>query len=111
MNKPAFVSFAEKKLEKEFALLGAGGFEDKKLYSFIDRAIKDLKEDPCCGIKIPKQVWPRNYVQKYGITNLWKYDLPNGWRMIYTIVIEEIRILSVVLEWFDHKEYSRRFGY
>jgi hypothetical protein len=111
MSKPAFVSFAEKKLENEFELLGGGCFEDKKLYSFIDRAIIDLKKDPCCGIKIPRRIWPKTYVKKYGITNLWKYDLPNGWRVIYTIVVEEIRILSVILEWFDHPGYERRFAY
>ncbi len=84
-----------------------GKFQDKKLYEFIDRT----KKDPTCAIKIPKKLWPKIYVQKYAITNLWKYDLPSGWRLIYTIKTDEVMILSVILEWFDHKEYARRFDY
>ena len=83
-DKEKFVTFADIKLENEFESLQNGKFEDKKLYSFINRAIEDLK---ChnCGIKIPRSVWPKVYLQKYSVTNLWKYDLPTGWRLIYTI--------------------------
>ena len=70
-----------------------------------------MKNNPACGIKIPKRLWPKIYLQKYSITNLWKYGLPNGWRLIYTIKEDEIMILNVILEWFDHKEYERRFKY
>lgn len=45
------------------------------------------------------------------LTNLWKYDLPDAWRLIYTIKEDEIKILSIILEWFDHKEYERKFNY
>ena len=43
--------------------------------------------------------------------NLWKYDLPKGWRLIYSIVNDEIVVVSLILEWFDHKEYERKFKY
>lgn len=85
--------------------------ENRRLYKFIQRAIDDLKQNPVCSIRIPKRLWPKVYVKKYDITNLWKYDLPNGWRLIYTIKTNEIMILNVILEWFDHKEYERRFKY
>jgi len=52
-----------------------------------------------------------NRIKKYKISNLWKYDLTNGWRLIYTIESDEIRIISIILEWFDHKNYEKRFGY
>jgi len=110
-NKPIYVTFGEKKLEEEFEILKAGKFQDKRLYGFIDRAMKDLKHNPACGIKIPKRLWPSTYVHVYDVTNLWKYDLPNGWRLIYTIKEDEVMILNVILEWFTHKEYERRFGY
>src|SRR3989338_637546 len=80
----------------------------QKELNTYDRAKKDLKSSPTCGIKIPKNLWPRDYIKKYGITNLWKYDLPNGWRLVYTIQTNEIMILNVILEWFDHKEYEKR---
>jgi hypothetical protein len=81
------------------------------LYDFIDRAKDDLKKNPMCGFKIPKHLWPKEYIKKFEITNLWKYDLPNGWRLIYTIQTNEVMILNVILEWFDHKEYERKFKY
>ena len=110
-KKTVFVIFSEKKLEISFEELKEGKFEDKKLYEFINRAIGDLKKDCACGKKIPKKLWPKIYIQNYDITNLWKYDLPNGWRLIYTIKEDEIRILNVILEWFDHKSYEKRFNY
>ena len=109
--KEILTAFISQKLKDDFELLSKGKFEDRKLYSFIERALRDLKETPTAGAKIPKNLWPREYVQKYSITNLWKYDLPNAWRLIYTIDTEEIRILSIILEWFDHKEYEKRFNY
>jgi hypothetical protein len=109
-HKQVYVTFAEKKLENEFELLREGKFEDKRLYEFINRAIGDLKIR-VEGTKIEKRLWPKIYIQKYDINNLFKYDLPNGWRLIYTIKTDEVMILNVILEWFDHKEYEKRFKY
>ncbi|MBN1157722.1 hypothetical protein JXA85_08950 [Candidatus Woesearchaeota archaeon] len=50
-------------------------------------------------------------IRDYNITNLWKYNLPNAWRFVYTIKEDEVMMLNVILEWFSHKEYERRFGY
>ena len=109
--KETKVAFISEKIKSEFESLKGGKFEDKQLYSFIERAINDLKSKPLCGIKIPKKLWPQEYIRKFGITNLWKYDLPNGWRLIYTIETDEVMIMNILLEWFDHKEYERTFGY
>lgn len=111
MNKEISVAFITKKLKEEFEALSAGRFEDRRIYEFINRAIDDLKIKPNCGIKVPRKLWPNDYVHKYEISNLWKYDLPNGWRLIYTIESDEIKIVNIILEWFDHKEYERRFNY
>jgi len=111
MNKTINVAFISRKLKEQFETLKSGKFEDQQLYKFIDRALDDIKKEPTCGIKIPKKLWPKTYVQKYDLTNLWKYDLPNAWRLIYTIESDEIRIMSIILEWFSHKEYEKRFNY
>ena len=106
--KPSEVVFAEYKIEKEFVGL-AEGDEIKK---YIKRAIADIKQNAFCGIPIPKRRFPREYVQKYQITNLWKYDLPDGWRLIYTIKTpSKIQILAVILEWFNHKDHEKKFHY
>lgn len=111
MSKEILVAFISQKIKLEFESLKDRKFEDKELYEFINRAIDDLKKDPTCGTKIPRKLWPKAYIQKYGITNLWKYDLPNAWRLIYTIESDEVKIINIILEWFNHKEYEKRFKY
>jgi len=110
-DKPVYVTFGSKKLETEFESLNEGKFEDKQLYAFIDRAINELKKNPICGTRIEKRLWPKEYIKKCSVTNLWKYDLPNSWRLVYTIQTNDVMILNVILEWFDHKRYEKRFKY
>jgi len=105
------VGFITKELKETFEMLKEGKYEDKRLYEFICRAKKDLEINPTCSIRIPKKLWPAEYIKKYQITNLWKYDLPNAWRLIYTIENDEAEIISILLEWLNHKEYERRFNY
>ena len=71
----------------------------------------DLRRDPFCGARIPKTLWPIEYVKRYRINNLWKYNLPNAWRLVYTVKGSEVEILAVFIEWMSHTEYERRFGY
>ena len=105
------VGFGDESVRKAFEELKAGRFENKKLASYIERAITKLKEDPFAGMKVPSRLWPVKYIRKFGIDNLRKYDLPNGWRLIYTLLGNEVEIVSIILEWFPHKEYERRFKY
>lgn len=70
-----------------------------------------MEENAFCGIQIPKRLIPKTYLRKYGVDNLWKYDLPEGWRLLYSVRRDEIIVVSIILEWPPHKEYERRFGY
>ena len=108
MDKKISVVFATGKLEKEFEKLKLEGDLKKHLL----RAINDLKNNPFCGIKLQQHLFPKEYVKKYNLTNLWKYNLPDGWRLIYTLVNQnEVELISVILEWFNHKDYEKRFSY
>lgn len=112
MNKKIFVGFADEKTKHAFLELKKGKGAEPKLYQFLDRAIDDLKKDPFTGIKIPKKLWPKDYIRKYKVDNLWKYDLPNAWRLVYTVKADKVTILAIILEWFDdHKKYERKFKY
>jgi hypothetical protein len=71
------VAFADESLRDAYDKLKAGKFEDKQMYDYLNSAFDELKENPFAGIKIPGDIWPKAYVQKYGIDNLRKYDLPN----------------------------------
>ena len=105
------IFFAEKSIEESFKELEHGKTEEQELYSHILQALTNLKKNAFSSIQLPKRLIPYIYIKKYYITNLWKYDLPKGWRLIYSVGKEGIEVLFVVLEWMDHKEYEKRFGY
>ncbi len=105
------VRFVDRKLFGAYQSLKQGRTEERALAENLDFAIAQLKANPFCGVKIPRKLWPKKYVSEYGISNLWKYDLPKGWRLVYTIAGNRIEIISILLEWFDHKGYEKRFGY
>ena len=105
------IKFAEAKIEKALQELKDSKTEDKILHKWICRAFNDLEENAFCGIRIRKKLIPKAYVDKYGIDNLWKYDLPKGWRLIYSVANGQICVLAIILEWMNHKNYERRFNY
>ena len=111
MKLPSVIRFAEADIKKAFYELESGNSFERELFKFINQAMDNLEEDAYCGIQIPKRLIPKIYLQKYHVTNLWKYDLPKGWRLIYTLKNEQVTVISVILEWLDHKEYERRFKY
>src|SRR3989344_2791631 len=108
MIKPSKVVFISDELEESFNSLPENDF----LKRAITRAVEDLKQNAFTGIQIPKRLIPKDYIRKYEINNLWKYDLPKGWRLLYTVTSEnEVELISAILEWFDHKNYERKFKY
>ena len=64
-DKLIYVAFANSKIENVFEKLQKSKFEDRQLYTFIERAIDDLKKNPTCGTKIPRKLWPKNYIKEY----------------------------------------------
>ena len=105
------VYFADEKLKEVYEKLKDARTEEQEIYKWISRAIEDLKINAFTGIQVKKEQIPKEYIQKYGIDNLWKYDLPKGWRLLYSIARDGVLVLSILLEWMDHKNYERRFGY
>ncbi len=104
------VRFADAKLRDEFIKLGEGREQEKKLKEWLEGAFAKIEKDAFCGVQIPKRLIPKEY-KKYNVDNLWKINLPEAWRLIYTIKRDEVVILGIILEWVDHKEYEKRFKY
>jgi len=78
----------------------------------VESALDKLKANIMAGEKIQRSQWPPLYVRRYGISNLWKFNMSRGARLIYTILSENGRWVVVVFEMFlTHKEYEKRFGY
>lgn len=111
MVLPSKIVFVDEKIKHAFEELKTGKFEDQQLFEFLERAFKDIQENAFCCANIPKRQIPKTLCQKFGIDNLWKYDLPNGWRLLYSVGRKELLVVSIILEWIPHKEYERKFGY
>jgi hypothetical protein len=106
--KPEKVVFVNEGLEKEFNELS----EKDPLKKSLIRAIKNIQENAFSGRNVKKNLIPKAYIEKYRVDNLWIYNLPDGWRLIYSITSTgEIKIIAAVLDWMDHKDYERLFGF
>ena len=108
--KDARLVFADERVEIAYNKLSEKP-EFFKLKKFLDRAIEDIRNNSSCGIGIKKKLIPREYMEKYDITSLFKYDLPDGWRLFYSLETREIFVLAIILEWMSHKDYEKKFKY
>ncbi len=86
---------------------------DKSILKAIEYKKELIKADHRYGNPISKKLIPRYYKEKYDIKNLYRVELPNFWRMLYTIRAggTEIEIIAFVIDIVDHEKYSKRFGY
>lgn len=82
--------------------------QERKLLWWRDR----IAADPNVGDHIRKDLIPRDLKRRFGVENLWRAELPDGWRILYTIVATpgvrpEVRTLRIL----SHKAYDRLFGH
>lgn len=86
---------------------------EKMILNALNKKVDLIKANPHYGEPIAKNIIPAEYVQKYGVTNLFRVELPMFWRMLYTLTNgdTEIEIIAFVLDVIDHKEYNKKFGY
>ena len=119
-NKEIKVILSEEADEEYQSLNEVVGEEKKKgvessfhqtLLRSINRVSDLLKKNPFAGNQIPKRQIPEKYINKYDADNLWRIELANRWRLIYTITGDNVEVISFVLDIFDHKEYDKVFGY
>jgi len=106
MKQPSKIVFMNDALENAFSKLS----DRDPIKKALIRAIKNIKEDYQSGEYIPKNKIPVSYLKKYKIDNVRVYDLPFAWRLMYTITgSAEIGIISVILDWMNHKDYEKLF--
>jgi len=82
--------------------------QKRKLLWWRDR----LMQDVMVGGHIHKSLIPTSLKRKYDINNLWRLELPGGWRALYTIASKpgmkpKVSILRIV----SHEDYERLFRY
>ncbi len=81
-------------------------FEIKLLKSIKDK-FEILKINPFYGDPINKKLIPK----KLNVGSLWRIELSNYWRMLYTIRGDDVRIICFILEICNHERYNKLFGY
>ncbi|OYT41259.1 hypothetical protein B6U80_01735 [Candidatus Pacearchaeota archaeon ex4484_26] len=86
---------------------GRESSEEITLLKSIKNKINLLKENPFYGDNVPKRLIPK----EYDVPNLWRVELSHFWRMLYTIRGNQVEIICFILNIFDHKTYSKKFGY
>lgn len=78
-----------------------------RLLKSIKQKIEFIKTNPFYGDNIKKNLIPK----EYNVRNLWRVELSNFWRMLYTIRGDQIEIICFILDIIDHKKYNKIFGY
>lgn len=103
------IRFANLDIRKQLKKLKGSTSEDQKLYHWINAALNEIEQNAFCAIQVKKKLIPIEYLRCYD--NLWKYNLPQGWRLLYSVASNEDVVISIIIEWCTHKEYERRFKY
>jgi hypothetical protein len=111
VKKPSQVMFVDQCTKAAYEQLRSGDESERLLYESLSRAFGVLSENAFAGIQVPKKQIPAAYVREFGVDNLWKLNLSGAWRLLYSVRGSSVVVLSVILEWLDHSEYDRRFGY
>ena len=86
---------------------------EKSILNAIKQKVEFIKSNFQYGDPISKKLIPKEFIKKYGVNNLFRVELPNFWRMIYSVEKgnSRIEIIAFVLEICDHKKYNKMFKY
>ncbi|MGM5484339.1 MAG: type II toxin-antitoxin system RelE/ParE family toxin [Nanobdellota archaeon] len=86
---------------------------ERSILNSLKKKVDLIKSNPHHGDPISKKKIPKEYVDKYGISNLFRIELSNRWRMLYTLTNDEseVEIISFILDIMDHKRYDKKLGY
>lgn len=86
--------------------------QSRMILNAINNKKELIKANIHYGSPIAKNLIPKEYIDKFGVNNLFRVELPAFWRMLYTLTNnEEIEIIAFVLDIIDHQDYDKKFGY
>ncbi|MBU0958631.1 MAG: hypothetical protein KKB31_01670 [Nanoarchaeota archaeon] len=91
--------------------LGIESSEEIQLLRSIKQKVDFIRHNPFYGNPIVKNLIPEEYKVKYKAINLFRAELSQFWRMLYTLKGDEIEIIAFVLDIIDHPTYNSKFGY
>jgi Txe/YoeB family toxin of Txe-Axe toxin-antitoxin module len=71
----------------------------------------ELKQNPFAGDQVKKRQIPGKYPLKYDVDNVWRIELADRWRLVYTITGNQVEIITFVMDIINHRDYDKIFGY
>ncbi len=86
---------------------GVKNSDEIKLMNSILQKVELLKQNPFYGNNLEKQKIPKIL----NVQNLWRVELSQFWRMLYTIKGDQVEIVCFILHILDHPTYDKLFGY
>jgi hypothetical protein len=98
------VFFMDDAVKQEYFALALGKTEDHEVSALLDAAFEDIADNAFCGVQVPKRLIPKVYRDKYGIDNLWKYNLSRSWRLLYSVAGDGPSVAALIIEWLPHKK-------
>jgi Txe/YoeB family toxin of Txe-Axe toxin-antitoxin module len=119
MEKPVIIRF-DKEAYEEYRLLQEAVAQGKtaknkptyeQLLSSVNNAIKNIKANPFYGDLIPRKYLSKGVAERYGTTKIFRVELTGYWRLLYTLVGDEVSIVALILEYMNHDKYDKIFGY
>jgi len=69
-----------------------GDLDEKTILNAVNKKIELIKANSHYGEPIAKKLIPKEYKEKYGVSNLFRVELPTYWRMLYTLTDGETNI-------------------
>jgi len=99
------------KIVGEEKLKGIESSFHQTLLRSIIRVRDLLKQNPFAGDQVTKKQIPLKYSEKYEVQNVWRIELANRWRLVYTIIGNEVEIVNFIMDIYNHKDYDKVFGY
>ncbi len=107
MECPTRVQFVSQKRKDAFDKLEFGTAEEQAQHKELSAIFDLLKRNAFSGTQIPKRLIPKDFKTP----NLWKFDLKNGWRLLYAIISDGDEVISILIDWMNHRDYNRKFKY
>ena len=98
----------------QFKKLSVSPGQNKGLLEAIINIKQELeKSERPLGIHHRYSNIPKRYFQRYGLQNLYHFDTPGDFRLIYTVRKSPSthELEALFLELLSHDEYNKLFGY
>lgn len=83
----------------------------EQILKSINKVLDNIKHNPNYGDLVPQKYLNKELISRYGTNKIYRVELVGFWRLLYTLIGDEIQIIAIILDFMDHEEYSKLFQY